>query len=694
MPGQFSKKRPGRWILALLLIPLLLAACDAGTATTAGTTTTSPTSSTIQATMAPVVSTAAATTQAAPSTAPADQATTTLNTGEVDGYIKQMMDTYEVPGVAVALIQDGKIIYQKGYGLRDIKSNSPVTENTLFGIGSVTKSFTALAVAQLVDAGKLDLDTPVVKYLPDFKLSDPDATQKLTLRQLLSHSSGLPRFDDWITNSGRSRTQVLADMAKIPMTAEPSKYWQYCNQNFVVAGAVVEKVSGQTWEDYTQEHIFNPLGMKSANFDVSTTQQASDYASPYALNVLTGNQPLYFFSGLKSIGPAGEINANVQDMAKYALFQLGDGTQNEQKLLSQTLLDEMHRQQIALPASYNDDADTGTPVTANHGYGFGWFTEDFEPYKVVQHSGNVSGFTANVTLVPSARDGVGILTNGNDANLFVGAASLQLVEMLTGQKTGQDISEAVSKHFNMVGAVQHRANIEAARTYKADPASFQTWVGDYDGLLGRFSVAATNGKLFITQKGRSNIELLPYKAGGFLANSYSLNGIEFTFQAGANGKMTVLEAGREIAHAFDGDAKAKTVADPKAQFTVSLPDGFTAQPQGNMLKIQAQKPDALVWLTAAGVQTDDMRSSAKTTVKNVLDASFNLDPTDIRPVSTLNGLTWTQYLYKLPNNQTLAVEAARQNLTYYFVIFQAKEADMAALTPKLQSLVASFEIFQ
>src|SRR5689334_555953 len=163
--------------------------------------------------------------------------------GPVDATIQDLMALYDVPGVAVGLIKDGKVIYTRGYGVRNTQTQQPVTEDTIFAIGSVSKSFTALDIAQLVDAGKLNLDAPVITYLPDFKLSDPTATRQLTLRHLLSHTSGVPPFDDWYTTPARDRKQIVDDMASVPITALPGKVWQYTNQNFVVPAYVLQQVT-------------------------------------------------------------------------------------------------------------------------------------------------------------------------------------------------------------------------------------------------------------------------------------------------------------------------------------------------------------------------------------------------------------------------------------------------------------------
>jgi CubicO group peptidase (beta-lactamase class C family) len=257
----------------------------------------------------------------------------------------------------------------------------------------------------------------------------------------------LPRSDDWYFKDYTSRKDVVAAMANIKLTAAPGKLWQYNNQNFVLAGYLVEQVTGQSWEDYTRQHVFEPLGMQSAIFDVAQMQKSSDYADPHSLDVLKGMQPIPFFTKLAPIGPAGSIIANVTDMSKYALYQLANvAPASGQALLPANLFEQMHTQQIAISrmlkseatpsassttsapagtttpsasvdASANTQQDTPAQtsaiggLTTDTGYAMGWLTENYRGYRLVQHDGAIDGFTASLTLIPDSKDAIVLLTN-------------------------------------------------------------------------------------------------------------------------------------------------------------------------------------------------------------------------------------------------------------------------------------------
>src|SRR5258708_26545778 len=212
-----------------------------------------------------------------------------LDFQQIDAYITNLMQMYQVPGTAIALVKDGQVVYAKGYGVRNVETGQPVTENTLFAIGSISKSFTALAISQLADAGKIDLDRTVASYLPGFALSDSTATQALTVRELLSQTSGLPRVDDmWLPGAPASHRQIVQDLTRVKLTAQPGVLFQYSNQNYVLLGYLLEQIVGQTWGSYVQQHILTPLRMNASDFDIAAMQHMPAHASPHILNGRTG----------------------------------------------------------------------------------------------------------------------------------------------------------------------------------------------------------------------------------------------------------------------------------------------------------------------------------------------------------------------------------------------------------------------
>ena len=338
----------------------------------------------------------------------------------------RLMSTDNVPGAALALIKEGRIVLEKGYGFRDLATHAPITTTTLFNIGSISKSFTVLGVAQLVDQQQVELSTPVIRYIPDLRLSDPVIAQAVTLRQLLSHTSGLPADEQWPHPVPPNREGIVGEFASMPITTTPGTRFQYCSRCIVLAAYALERITGQSWEAYTRAHIFEPLGMTTASFGPLGLEQAPDRAQPYRHDAVLGEVPVPWgrLQYLGPLGPAGGINAGVDEMAQYALLQVGDGTTSGHRLVTKEMLAELHRPEMAVGEDW-----TPAARTENLHYALGWFTADVHGVHIVFHNGANPGFRAAIVLVPSSKAGVVILTNG-ESNHFTNAATRGLLEQL------------------------------------------------------------------------------------------------------------------------------------------------------------------------------------------------------------------------------------------------------------------------
>ena len=325
-------------------------------------------------------------------------------------FVEQQLEAFGVPGVAVGVIKNGEVLLAKGYGLADVAAGRTVTAQTQFAIGSATKSFTAAAVAALVDQGKVALDEPVRTYLPAFALADAYAASQLTVRDLLRHNSGLPRHDlAWYGHAVDRRTLVQR-LAELEPTEPLGKRFQYQNLMYVTAGQLVEVVSGQSWEDFTRAHILEPLGMDETNFSVVDMARDADHARPY-----TDGEPMAL-RNLDAAGPAGSINSTVDDMLRYLRFHLGDARADGLRVLSARILEELHSPQQLVPGSFAQRLlidDNGLPMA----YGLGWFIANHRGRLLLEHGGNIDGFSALVSMLPDEETGIVVLTNANGSAL-------------------------------------------------------------------------------------------------------------------------------------------------------------------------------------------------------------------------------------------------------------------------------------
>jgi CubicO group peptidase (beta-lactamase class C family) len=350
---------------------------------------------------------------------------------DLEEFVTSVMQETKVPGLALAVTKGDEVILARGFGKRNIAEDLKVTPDTLFAIGSSTKAFTAMGLAMLVDEGKLEWDKPVKYYIPSFKLYDHVATERMTLRDLLIHDSGLPRYEVlWYNNANLSRKDVVERLQYLEPTHDFRTTWQYQNLMYATAGYLIEVISGQTWEEFTRQRILEPLGMNSTNFSVHDSQQTPDFALPYK-ETKEQIERIDFYDRIASIGPAGSINSNITDMAKWVncLINKGKYGDGEKRLLSEAQFSHYITPQIITP-------DLPTLFTKYEElfywtYALGWFVSSYRGHTMIQHGGNIDGFSALATFLPDDRLGIVTLTN-LDSNFATEILTFSLCDRLFG----------------------------------------------------------------------------------------------------------------------------------------------------------------------------------------------------------------------------------------------------------------------
>lgn len=327
-----------------------------------------------------------------------------------DALVSGMIDAWKVPGLAVAIVKDGEVVYAKGFGYRDREKKLPVTPDTLFAIGSSTKAFTTFVLGELVDEGKLDWDKPVATFLPGFRLYDQTTTDLITPRDLVTHRSGLPRHDlVWYNATGLSRRELVERLPYLPPTYPLRAKFQYNNLMFLTAGYLAEQVTGKSWEDNVRERIFQPLGMTHSNFSVEDSQKTEDFALPYRED--HDKVERIPFRVITNMGPAGSINSSVADMAKWVRVHLEGGKVDGRQLIGTATLADIHAPHMVI------DESPDRPELSQPSYGLGWFVAYYRGHLRVEHAGNIDGFSALVTLLPQDHLGFVILTNKDGSGM-------------------------------------------------------------------------------------------------------------------------------------------------------------------------------------------------------------------------------------------------------------------------------------
>ena len=329
----------------------------------------------------------------------------------LDAHAKDLMQTFKTPGLAVAVVKMNKLVLARNYGFRDLSKKARVDGDTLFAIGSTTKAFTALGVALLAEDGELALDDTVRKHLPTFQLFDEYATNHMTVEDLLCHRSGLPRHDMAWYGSKRTRKQLFDALRFLPPNKPIRATWQYQNLMFMTAGYLVGQSTDSKWEEFTRKRILGPLGMKRTNFTVKESERDHNVAVPYELgkDEESGAEKVRRipFRNIDAIGPAGSINSSVRDMSRWVMMLLAKGKFGGKTIARpQTIANVMRPRMV-----------TGRPRRTTHvgytSYALGWMVSTYRGRLLVQHGGNIDGFSAAVWLLPDQKFGIVVLSNLN-----------------------------------------------------------------------------------------------------------------------------------------------------------------------------------------------------------------------------------------------------------------------------------------
>ena len=327
-----------------------------------------------------------------------------------EAFVDKILAEHKVPGAAISIVKDGRVVFARGFGYRDLAGKLPVTPHTVFGIGSCSKAFTATTLGILVDEGKLEWDKPIREYLPAFKLSDEVASERLTPRDLLTHRSGLPRHDNVWIRSPLSRQEMFDRLRYLEFSRDIRQTYQYNNLMVMTAGYLAGSVAGSSWEEFAKARILDPLGMAETNFSTDVSRTLSDFAKSYTL--VKDQIEEFPFYNADALGPAGSINSSVLDMAAWVILNINKGKYGEK--LDRQIISERRLNQILAPQVIVPD-DLRYPELYYPTYGMGWRMNAYRGRPLVSHGGAIMGFSATVAFMPVEKIGIVLLNNLEDA---------------------------------------------------------------------------------------------------------------------------------------------------------------------------------------------------------------------------------------------------------------------------------------
>jgi CubicO group peptidase (beta-lactamase class C family) len=435
-----------------------------------------------------VLAAAVARAQNKPSTPPPD----------LDAYVARAMKTFQVPGLALTIVKDGQTVVAKGYGVRKLGDSTPVDSRTLFGIASNTKLFTATALGLLIEEGKIEWDAPVVRYLPAFQMFDPYVTRELTVRDLLVHRSGLGLGAGdllWWPASTYDRKEVARRLRFIPPATSFRSAYAYDNVLYLVAGEVIEAISGQSWEDFVSRRILARVGMTGSNVRHSAANAGGNVATPHAA-VNGAVRPLKPFDS-DNTNPAGGINSSADDLARWLTVQLAHGQLADgSRLFSEATWRQLTT--MVTPMPINDPPPELLGLRANfQGYALGLVVRDYRGRKLLMHTGGLPGYVSQVVMVPDERLGIAVLTNQESEAAFESIAFRIADHYLEAPATDWiDTFQKVMTRLTSATAASD-TNAAAARNTASKPSLPPAkYVGTYsDAWYGDIAITQEGEKL-------------------------------------------------------------------------------------------------------------------------------------------------------------------------------------------------------
>ena len=457
----------------------------------------------------------------------------------IEAYTQQVIQEWHIPGMALSIVKDDSVIYAKGFGEKALGKGAPVDEHTAFQIGSVSKSFTALLMAMLVDEGKVDWDDSIKTHLPDFEMYDPWVSHNLLVKDIMIHRTGLPyQSGTYIPCLGYERDDVYQMFTLIKPSTSLRTSYDYNNITFIVAAKVIEKYMGKPWEACVKERIFIPLGMNESSLNERGFTAAQNVSAPHSFGYKNGDivcEPLYgdeqALHWLTVIGPAGGVISSVADMTVYIRFHLSDGTHNGVRIVSEKNLNYLHRGQLITSQSNNR-------ITT---YGHCWFIEQNNRYKVFFHTGTTWGFAALCVFVPELHAGMMFLANSEVPSLPRYAIMRRLIDLYLDAADKDYSAESLAEWMANSKSDEEKAQTKKAEMVVVDPAPSFAYTGAYyKEVLGEAHITVEENQLYIT--------VGPKKWKAPLSH---INGNDYSFRMGGAAFPVHFEMGEDgTAHAL------------------------------------------------------------------------------------------------------------------------------------------------
>lgn len=476
-----------------------------------------------------------------------------------DQAIEKILRDWNVPGCGIGIVVKDKLIFAKGYGYRNMEKKLPVTSSTLFQIASNTKLFTATSVGFLVEEGKLDWDKPIKKYVPQIEFYNDELNANVTIRDMLSHRTGISRHDNIWYKSDFTRQQLFDRIKYLEPSIPLRQGYLYNNLMYAASGQIVEILSGQTWEEFVRNRIFTPLNMSHSMFVVEDMQKQADYMTPYYekrdTNILL---PYPFYTKQQGLGPAGAIISSIDDLSNWLIVQMNDGKFNGKLVIPSSIIKETMQPAIpssSVPGKYYENL--------NSIYGMGRSTSSYKGHYRTQHGGAIGGIYSNISFMPADSIGVIVFTNGAHASSLPGIITNIVYDKLLG------LSETQWSERNLKDYLKSKQTDKEARKKPDSDRIAGTKpshpLADYAGIYedpayGTMEITLKNDKLGFTFNNTS-MPLDHYHYDRFVSPDDEINGKwTLSFNTDAQGSIQQVKVSldeKEVAFSRMADPKLK-----------------------------------------------------------------------------------------------------------------------------------------
>ena len=421
--------------------------------------------------------------------------------GTIDSYANSLLQQWNIPGMALSVVYKDKIIYSKGYGYRDLEKQLPATVTTIFPIASNTKLFTSTIASQLAVEGKLSLDKPVKTYLPEITFYNEELTSRVTLRDMLSHRTGLPSYDGIWVNAPYKRTEALSKIAYMKPSLGYREGYIYNNMMFITSGLAIERVSGKSWEDNVRDRIFKPLGMNASGF-AGLGKKPEEHSQSYFDNEEGKIVARTFSSQSETLAPAGTIYSNMKDMGNWMIALVNSG-----KFHGKQVIDARAIAETMIPQNLSDKRGLYDELS-NSIYALGRIVQTYKGIKIVSHTGSIDGFFSNLTYIPKDSLAIFMVHNSAAAGSLRSVMSLPIIDILLGREA-TDWSGRYRKEY-LDGQERSKKQIDSLNASRLKNTNPSHAIAAYAGIFnhpvyGDIQIETQGNQLTLKYRGLSAI---------------------------------------------------------------------------------------------------------------------------------------------------------------------------------------------